>query len=173
MNEQLKTGQGENEENLQFLQRVDEYQYRRGLKRVEACREIGISEGRLSEIRNGKASVSGRMWQKLKIAEGRTFGRKWDAASAKTALASMGREQRSDWLAGMLKEVVKSRPLDEIKDTCEDLLRDQDFPLRKAFVIVMAVEEALRRLEEEAGNKLADKGVGGETRPRESEKGKT
>jgi len=60
--------QEENEDFLQFLARVDAYQYSRRLRRVEACREIGISERTLSAIRNGK-SPTVRAWAKLEAAE--------------------------------------------------------------------------------------------------------
>jgi hypothetical protein len=67
----MKTTQVKTEENLHFLQRVDRLQYSQGLKRLEACREIGISEGRLSEIRNGSVPVSEKMWSRLSAAEQR------------------------------------------------------------------------------------------------------
>ncbi len=67
--EELKTPQAVNEDNLHFLQRVDNYQFNQGVRRAQACRKIGISEGRLSEIRNFKVPVSDKMWRKLEAAE--------------------------------------------------------------------------------------------------------
>lgn len=49
--------------------RVDDYQHRRGILRAPAVREIGISEGLLSEIRNGKRPISSKAWRKLFEAE--------------------------------------------------------------------------------------------------------
>lgn len=61
----------ENSDNLQYLRRVDAYQHARGLRRQEACQEIGISEGRLSDIRTGKANPSAKLWHRLEEAERR------------------------------------------------------------------------------------------------------
>ncbi|MEM0967636.1 MAG: helix-turn-helix transcriptional regulator [Verrucomicrobiota bacterium] len=55
--------------NEDFLQRVDAYQFRRGIRRTEACKEIGISEGRLSQIRNGSVEPSTKFWHRLEAAE--------------------------------------------------------------------------------------------------------
>lgn len=62
--------QGKTEENLRFLKRVDALQLNLGLTRAAACRRIGVSEAMLSYIRQGKHTVSGKLWEKLVRAEG-------------------------------------------------------------------------------------------------------
>lgn len=67
--EKSKKKQAKIEDNLRFLLRVDNYQRVRGLKKAEACKEIGISESRLSDIRNSGVPVSSKFWLRLEQAE--------------------------------------------------------------------------------------------------------
>lgn len=55
----------------EFLKRVDNYQFSRGITRAEAMNEIGVSEGTLSRIRTEKLKPSTKSWSLLEAAETR------------------------------------------------------------------------------------------------------
>lgn len=65
----MSTVQPKTEDNRRFLMRFEAFKLDLSLTVVEACRRIGISEGRLSDIRNDRAKVSRRFWWKLLDAE--------------------------------------------------------------------------------------------------------
>lgn len=80
------------EENLHFIRRIEDYQRERGVRRAEACREIGISEARLSDLRNGRAVVSKKFLKKIAEAEAR-IGLETDVTLANSAIASRPEDQ--------------------------------------------------------------------------------
>ena len=81
-------------DNQEFLRRMNTLQAKAGISRIKACKMLPISEGRLSDIRNNRASPSPKFWVRLESAERKVYQGNADAYFRGFVKATLGINER-------------------------------------------------------------------------------